>query len=210
MRVFADVLKPTIFRSATLGVEVTLAVGLNEIEDEDLCNEMILRGVVKAVPEENPLVTAKDAEGKPKTSDDHESMYASAGQGMRLDIESARKTGVVDRASVLAHNRAAETEALQEELDLEKERREEEVAADLAAGNLDGEVHTPKVRKTNVVGTEAMHRQDLSDEEKRREVNHRTLGITPGTQKKMEARASGGSARAAAPKRKSTRGNQRK
>lgn len=190
MRVFADVQQPTVLRSAILGLEATVYPGINEFDDDEFANALILQGAVLPVPDE-PLVTAKNNDGSPKTDGEHEPHYAPIGQGLRLDLESARKGKVVDRASALAHNRAL---AAENDLDgeAEKARGIALAQAALADPDKDGVFHA-EIRKTPVVGTEAAHRLDLSDDEKNEEIKARSLGISKATQQALGSKRKGGS-----------------
>lgn len=195
MQVFADVQAPTVVRSAALGLEATVYPGINEFDDDDFAAALIEQGAVLPVPTQ-PLVSTKDEKGNP-VKGDHEPHYAPLGQGVRLDIESGKKSGVVDRASAMAHNRAL---AATNDLDAEAEKARGIAVAQAALADPDSKgIFHAEIRRTPIVGTEAMHRLDLTDEEKNEEVKARSLGISRATQQALGVKRSGGRSKAARP-----------
>lgn len=175
MKVFFDGTKPTPFRSAALGVEVTLSPGVNEIDDEELADEIVVRGAAKPVSDVNPNISsaAKVDEGgrrlaaSPKDGGNHEPQYAPENQGIKLDIESRKKSGAADPGAIQAAQSA--NRAL-DEAEAEQARKDE-----LAAGipEKDG-VHHPKVRPTEIQGTEALSRRRLDGSERKQEALRRS------------------------------------
>jgi hypothetical protein len=148
---------PAPFRSEKLLVEVTLAPGLNKINDTALAEEMVLRGVVNPVPPTNPNAHADDKNAEPS--------HAQAGQASRGDLEAAKQSGITSRSELLAA-RAAAVAVAEAEARLEAEMARLHAELDPKDEN----AFEPKVRPVLAAIT-GYENKDQTPEEYREELN---------------------------------------
>lgn len=211
MKVLFEGTKPTPFRSAALGVEVTLSPGLNEISDEELAREAIIRGVVKPVADVNPNITharSSDARGirqaEHVSGKEHEPQYAPENQGIDLDRKSLAQTGLADPGAIAA----AQSVDRSDQVDAYEQELKDEAAAGIP---LKDGVHVPAIRSTPIVGTEAAGRTRLSAEERVAETNRRGGHVARNRPQASAAPAgkNGGKAKPKAKAAPSKKGNAR-